>query len=151
MINAFDAENAFLSNFYPSPIFVDGIMYPTVEHAFQAAKTLDFDVRAQISKLSTPGKAKRAGRTLNLREDWEEVKLDVMRDCVDEKFTNPILKEKLLKTGGHVLVEGNTWHDNFWGSCMCDRCRGQGRNELGKILMKLRAELREEEDYYASK
>lgn len=147
MIRDFRGEFGFLSNFYLSPVMVDGHMFLTVEHAFQAykAKTqLDFDsVRSQ----STPGKAKRVGRSIELRSDWEEIKDDIMLKAVRDKFThNGALAVLLLRTNDVELVEGNTWHDNIWGDCSCSKCQNiVGENRLGKILMQVRAELRDEE------
>ena len=142
MINKFDGPYAFLSNFYYSPISYEGVEYPTVEHAFQAAKVLDMTKRFEIANLPTPGAAKRVGRQVDLRKDWEEVKIDVMRECLKEKFKNPELFAALVATGDEELVEGNYWHDNFWGVCSCERSNGQGQNHLGKLLMELRTELR---------
>lgn len=143
MINNFDGKYRFLSNFADSRLVYDGIEYPTVEHAFQAVKTLDISERKAISKLPTPGEAKRAGRRVNLRKDWEEVKDGIMYDILKEKFKNPELKEKLLATGNEYLEEGTTWHDNYWGNCYCDKCKNiEGKNTLGKLLMKIREELK---------
>lgn len=136
MIDNFYGEYRFLSNFWPSPIELDRMIYPTVEHAFQAAKTDNRPERERIAALPTPGSAKRAGRKVALRPDWEHVKVAVMEDLVRRKFSDPDLAARLLATGAEELVEGNTWNDCFWGVC-----RGQGRNELGQILMKVRAEL----------
>lgn len=136
MIDRFDGEFEFLSNFFPCEVAQDGILYPTVEHAFQAAKTLDNFDKMQIAIADTPGKAKRLGRKVVLRSDWEEVKLAVMEDYLREKFcAGSELREKLLATGDEELVEGNWWNDTFWGVC-----NGVGQNNLGKLLMKLRAE-----------
>lgn len=138
-INKFDGKFRFLSNFYPSPIFYDGILYPTVEHAFQAAKTLDVRERkAKFNDKLTPGEAKRNGRHVKLRPDWEEVKVNIMYELVLQKFTaHPLLAQDLLKTYPATLIEGNHWHDHFWG--VCD---GTGENKLGLILMKVRDQLR---------
>ena len=132
-INCFDGEFGFLSNFCPSKIEFEGIVFPTVEHAFQAAKTLDLEERKRIAKLETAGKAKRAGRKVVLREDWEEIKVAIMFELCLEKFSQPIFKELLLATGNARLVEGNTWNDTFWGVC-----NGIGKNNLGNILMEIR-------------
>ena len=139
-IDCFSGEYEFLSNFYPCEITMpDGIVYPTSEHAFQAQKTQDIDKRRNIATLSTPGQAKRAGRKLELRKDWEDIKNDVMFTTILYKFQNPELKGKLLATQGKMLVEGNTWHDNYWGNCTCDRCKNiKGENHLGQSLMGLR-------------
>ena len=148
-IDCFDGKYAFLSNYYNSPIhqeLSDGsiIEYPTVEHAFQAAKTLDINERYYIASLPTPGKAKRAGRNVTLRKDWNQIKTDVMLSFVRGKFEWPDLQKKLLATGDIYLEEGNTWHDNIWGNCSCYKCANiQGENRLGKILMQVRQEAKE--------
>lgn len=142
MINKFEGEYAFLSNFYPSPFVYDGIEYPTVEHFFQAAKTTDLSKRKEIAAAPTPGQAKRMGRQVKLRPDWEEVKIDVMMKGLRHKFAIPKFREMLLATGDEELTEGNTWHDRAWGRCMCDKCGGQGQNLLGRLLMKLREEIK---------
>lgn len=141
MINCFEREYAFLSNFYPSPIEYEGIKYLTVEAAFQAAKTPDLHAKMAIATAEHPGKAKRMGRKVVLREDWEEIKDRVMEDCLRLKFSDPILREKLLATGDEELEEGNWWHDNYWGSCYCSRCGDVGKNKLGYLLMKIRKEI----------
>ena len=90
----------------------------------------------------TPSQAKHRGRQIQMRDDWDTRKLTIMHNLLVHKFNeNPELISKLLATGGAVLVEGNTWHDNYWGCCTCSRCAGRrGRNNLGRLLMKLRAE-----------
>ena len=145
MIDFFDGEYAFLSNFYNASCIFEEKLYPTVEHAFQAAKSLDHAERDWIAAAGSPGLAKRLGRRINLRPDWEKVKFDVMEECLRSKFADPVLKQKLLATGDEELVEGNYWHDNTWGNCSCERCKDVvGRNMLGNILMKLRTEFMEE-------
>ena len=140
-IDCFDGKYAFLSNFYPSPIapFNDGIVYPTVEHAFQAYKTTDINKRKEIAAQPTPGKAKHLGRHVEIRDDWQEICIDVMYIALKEKFKDLELQTKLLSTGNAELIEGNTWSDNFWGDCHCPKCRDiKGENNLGKLLMKIR-------------
>lgn len=140
-IDCFDGKYAFLSNFYPSPItpFNDGIIYPTVEHAFQAYKTTDINKRKEIAAQPTPGKAKRLGRHVEIRDDWQEIRINVMYAALKEKFKDLELQTKLLSTGNAELIEGNTWSDNFWGDCHCPKCRDiKGENNLGKLLMKIR-------------
>ena len=135
-IDKFDGENAFLSNFHPSPIRVQGIWFPTVEHAFQAAKTLNPAERDEIARATTPGRAKRLGRRVTLRRDWESVKVGVMEDLLRRKFdgVGP-LRQQLQDTSPAELIEGNTWGDTFWGVC-----KGRGQNQLGLLLMKIRDE-----------
>ena len=145
IINRFDGEYAFLSNFAHRPIIIKGKTWVTVEHIFQAAKTLDEDIREQIRLASTPVIAKQMGRTVQIRSDWEQIKQEVMLKSVRLKFRlHPGLKEKLLSTKDAVLIEGNRWHDNIWGDCRCSRCRKiKGKNLLGKILMQVREEVKE--------
>lgn len=146
MIAIFDNEYAFLSNFYESPFEVDGITYPTVEHFFQAMKSKDVEGRKKIAAAPTPGKAKRLGRTIELRKDWEEIKVAVMKFGLAQKFRIPELREKLLATGNEELIEGNFWHDNTWGNCLCADCQDiPGRNMLGMLLMELRTKIHYEE------
>lgn len=145
MIAMFDGKYAFLSNFETSPFTVDGVTFPTVEHWFQAFKTLDPIEFREIAEAETPGKAKRMGRHVTLRPDWEEVKVDVMREGLRKKFAIPEFRVKLLSTGDEELMEGNTWHDNTWGNCVCQKCQNTpGRNMLGMLLMELRQEIQYE-------
>lgn len=135
-ITEFQGEHRYLSNFWPAPIAWCGIRYPSTEHAYQAAKTNDRAARLYMSRL-TAGQAKRYGRTVAIRPDWEAVKVDTMREIVTLKFsTHAHLAAKMLATGDAMLIEGNTWGDTFWGVC-----RGRGENHLGKILMSIRSQL----------
>lgn len=145
MIDNFTEKNFFLSNFYNAYLEYEGIIYCSTEAAFQAAKTLDADTRSRIARLS-PSDAKRAGRRLELRPDWERVKDEVMYDVCLAKFVmNDSLRDRLLDTGNEELIEGNTWHDNYWGNCTCDKCKNiSGRNQLGKTLMRIRKEIRDD-------
>lgn len=145
MISCFDKEWAFLSNFYESEIEFEGIVYPTNEHFFQAMKTLNIDERRAIANALTPGKAKRMGRRVTLRSDWEEVKEEVMFLGLCLKFADDQLADWLLETGDEELVEGTTWHDNEWGNCTCEKCKNiPGKNRLGKLLMRVRDMIKEE-------
>ena len=137
IIDSFHGKYAFLSNYYDSPIFYDGILYPTVEHAFQAAKTTVFIQRIIIANKKTPGQAKCAGRKVTLRDNWDDIKLYIMKELIILKFTNPKLKSALLNTKDAELIERNTWNDTYWGIC-----NGIGENHLGKILMEVREMLR---------
>lgn len=141
MINNFEGEYAFLSNFYFSPMIIDNVVYTTNEHFFQAMKSLNPKERQAIALEPTPGKAKRLGRKVSLRKDWEDIKEEVMLIGLRHKFSNPDLRRKLLATGNEELIEGTTWHDNYWGVCNCEACGGQGKNRLGKLLMQVREEL----------
>ena len=133
MIDSFSGEYRFLSNFFVFPISWQGFRWPSIEHAYQAAKTYDNDTHIQILNAGSPGKAKRIGRTVKLRSDWEDVKLGIMLELVVLKFVGTELQSRLVNTRPHELVEGNTWNDTYWGVC-----RGIGENHLGKILMDVR-------------
>ena len=134
MIDKFDGEYAWLSNFYDAPVIYNGRRYLNSESAFQAAKCPG---REQEFENLKPGQAKRLGRRIGLRQDWDAVKDGIMYEVCAQKFLqNPALLRKLIDTGNEELIEGNTWGDRYWG--VCD---GIGKNHLGKILMKLRDEL----------
>lgn len=144
MIDCFENEYEFLSNFAASPITDDeGIEFPTVEHFFQASKAKFKHQYRAIAAAPTPGKAKWLGRRVELRSDWEQVKDEIMLEGVRKKFAIPELREKLLATGDEELMEGTWWHDNEWGNCSCEKCQNIiGKNKLGKILMKVREEIK---------
>jgi ribA/ribD-fused uncharacterized protein len=144
-VDRFEGEFRFLSNFYMCPLRVGGLAWPSAEHAFQGLKSPNPDMHRLIAALPTPGEAKRGGRTLNLRPDWERVKKQVMLTVLLAKFTqNPELGARLADTADMadpLLTEGNYWHDNYWGACFCDRCkfaRKPGLNYLGRLLMAVR-------------
>ena len=139
-ITRFRGDHAFLSNFHPAEISFEGECYPTVEHAFQAAKTLDPGEREKVRLAATPTLAKRLGRKVTLRRDWEAIKVNVMRDLLRLKFQQPELREQLLATGTARLIEGNTWNDRTWG-CVWVKTQWVGRNLLGQLLMQVRTEL----------
>lgn len=136
----FRGEYRWLSNFAEAEVFYDGQDYPTTEHAYQAAKTLDKEERKQVREAPTPGRARRLGQKVTLRPGWHEIKLNVMRDLLKQKFKIPEYKKLLLDTGGHHLLEGNTWGDQFWGVC-----EGIGENHLGRLLMDIRYDLQIEQ------
>lgn len=141
IIKSFDGYYHFLSNFYECPITIDGVTYKNSEAAFHAHKCPE--LRYKFINLN-PRDAKRLGRSVKLRHDWEQVKDDVMRKVIRAKFTqHDDLKQKLLATGDAILEEGNTWHDLYWG---VDAKTRQGKNTLGKILMEIRDELRMRRD-----
>jgi len=135
----FRDENSFLSNFYPAKIVSKtGKVWPTAEHLFHACKTLDKEEVETIRKHPIKG-LRSAGRKVTLRENWDKIKLDIMRRIVNAKFAqHPDLMAKLRAIKG-LICEDNYWHDNFWGNCRCDRCiNKQSENHLGRILMDIR-------------
>ena len=137
MINSFKGKYYFLSNFYPTPVEYDGITYQNNEAAFQAMKVTDNNIRFKFANLN-PSSAKHKGRQVQLRYNWDKIKFQIMYEIVKAKFTqNNDLKEKLIATGNKYLEEGNTWGDKIWGTV-----NGKGQNNLGKILMRVRDELK---------
>lgn len=131
----FSGEHRYLSNFYLCNFEWDGAVWPSSEAAYQAAKTLDSSLRKSFLNIS-PSAAKRLGKNIPLRDDWEDVRLVIMAEIVYAKFTqNPDLLQKLLSTSG-ILEEGNYWGDKFWG--VSPAGSGKGQNHLGRILMELR-------------
>lgn len=144
-IDSFKEEYRFLSNFWflGTPIHHQNLHYPTVEHFFVAMKTTDIATREEIATIERPGAVKRAGRELTLRDDWEDIKRNVMRFGVERKFfDNADLGQRLLGTGNAILIEGNYWHDQTWGNCFCDKhAERDGENALGIILMNTRLTL----------
>lgn len=108
-----------------------------MEHAYQAHKTLNEESRELIRKAKDPSIAKKLGRGVEMRPDWDSVKEGLMRGFVRQKFESPFLADLLLKTDDAELIHGNTWNDRVWGVC-----RGVGQNLLGKILMEVRQELK---------
>ena len=157
MIDKFDGRWRFLSNFYPVKITHKGIVFPSVEHYYVSMK-IDGpqhinvngklillgvnDAREFVASITTPGQVKRLGRTLDIRKDWDEVKFDIMLWGVRQKFKDQELQGMLLSTKEEELIEGTTWHDQYWGVCTCPKHRGEGLNNLGKILMLVRDEVK---------
>jgi hypothetical protein len=136
-IDSFSGQYHFLSNFHHAPVTVEGVSYLNTEAAFQAFKLADVSKRHVFSKLE-PSAAKRKGRQVKLRSDWEQVKDELMFEVIKVKFTyHADLRSKLLATGDVDLIEGNDWRDDYWGVV-----NGVGQNRLGQLLMRLRADLR---------
>lgn len=138
VISSFWGKHRFLSNFWPACVVLDNRSYRTVEHAYQAAKSLDAGVRSRIAMCYLPSDAKAMGRIIALRPDWfiGDTRLRIMRDLLRQKFGTEPLRGQLIDTGRARLVEGNTWGDRYWG--VCD---GRGENHLGRLLMEIREEL----------
>ena len=128
-IIAFDGEFRWLSNFWPAAVWLDGIQYPSVEHAFQAAKFRPEDRRP--FRTGPAGSTKKLGRGLPAQSDWLDRRFSVMEALLQQKFAaSSDLGNLLLSTGDRPLIEGNTWGDRFWGVC-----NGEGENQLGHLLM----------------
>jgi len=140
-IRSFRDKYRFLSNFFPAKVLFEGDIYPSVEHAYQSAKTLNPDERQAIRQVKLAGMAKQLGKHVTLRSDWRQINLNIMKVLVREKFQDLVLKEKLLNTGDAILIEGNNWGDTYWGNY-----NGEGHNHLGRILMEVREELKLQEE-----
>ena len=145
-INSFTGKYSFLSNFAPCLIYYpnspDGAIYPSVEHAYQAAKTDDSAERTVIRLAPTPGAARRLGRKVTLRPDWEEIKTKVMLDLLRQKFGSDPYRSRLIGNSDAHLVEGNYWHDQTWGDCYClGHSEVAGANLLGELIEQVRAEV----------
>jgi len=147
MINNFRGEYSWLSNFYLRAIVIAGITFPSNEHWFVANKTLDKEKFMWLVDSPTPGIAKSRGREIICRPDWKpKVRVEVMAVGLYQKYMqHNDLKKKLIGTGQQELVEGNWWHDNFWGDCYCKNksghhpeCLQTGSNVLGRLHMELR-------------
>lgn len=127
-IDGFFGEYYFLSNFSD-----EGGVQPTVEHWYQAGKAVRAGDAEKIMAAATPGQAKKLGRRVKLRSDWEEIKIDFMRELLYEKFEEPTIRAKLMATHPRELIEANDWGDDFWGDCS-----GNGKNVLGDLLEEVR-------------
>jgi len=142
LIDSFQGEYRWLSNFWPAVVEWGGRKYPTVEHAYQVAKfDKRPDIQDRIRSMRGPGQAKREAKCWRryVRKDWSAVRVVIMKELLQQKFAIPTLREKLLQTGQVTLIEGNTWGDTFWGVC-----HGIGYNTLGKLLMEIRTTLQNE-------
>lgn len=143
LIDRFEGQHGWLSNFHTHRLMFGGVEFGSVEHLFNASKSLDRTEREHVRAAPTPAEAKRRGRRVTLRPRWDEqVRYDAMRMTLRAKFEDPELRARLLATGDALLIEGNRHHDQHWGDCNCDEHRAwPGRNHLGRTLMAVRAEL----------
>lgn len=139
-IKVFRGNYSFLSNFYKTPVEYDGLVFPSAEAAFQAAKCLNVVTRQLFQKLP-PKDARKLGNQVHFRNDWDKVKVSVMNEILLNKFEPEELKMKLLNTGTATLIEENTWNDTYWGVC-----NGKGENMLGRTLMEVRTQLKKKKE-----
>jgi ribA/ribD-fused uncharacterized protein len=156
VINSFRDEYRFLSNFYESIIIINNKVYKSVEHWYQASKADNETLHEYIRNLPTPGNTKGVWKKkfvmipiegikeqkpiqVRKRKDFNNINIDIMRQGINLKFEILSLRKLLNQTKGKMLIEGNTWHDNFWGNCSCEVCKNiEGENWLGKLLMEER-------------
>lgn len=136
----FFGERRFLSNYHFIIINYNGLRVPTAEHAYQMSKATNTNDKLWVAYQPTPAQAKKEGSKIKCREDWEDIKVDLMKDICRIKFRDPELRKLLLATGDDELIEYNWWKDSFWGIC-----EGKGKNMLGKILMEIRNEIKTSE------
>lgn len=138
-ISSFRDEYRFLSNFYQIKITYKGKTYHNVEAAFQAQKCIKEEEKVKFTLIKNPVRAKQMGKKVELRSDWNQVSPIIMKELIMIKFANEDLKAKLLATKDAYIEEGNQWHDNFWGRCICEKCKDKSsKNILGTILMEVR-------------
>jgi ribA/ribD-fused uncharacterized protein len=141
VINRFSGKHYFLSNMYMHEIVYKGVTYPSSEHAYQSAKATNIEDHDFVRSSFSSTLSKTRARKIKTRDDWDEIKYDIMKEILYIKFEDKELKKKLIDTDGIKLIEGNNWHDNYWGDCSCFKCRNnKGQNMLGKILMEIRKE-----------
>lgn len=139
VIEEFSGEYRWLSNFEPCKIVFQGIEYPSVEHAYQSAKSDNADWKKECSNVNaSAGYIKTKGKTVPLKSNWTDVKIDVMKECLLQKYTQQPYKNKLIETGDTYIQEGNYWNDKFWGVCLKTH---KGYNFLGLIIMEIRSQL----------
>jgi len=140
MINQFKDKYTWLSNFAPVYIYTKDGFYPSVEHAYQAQKSIDTNWKEICMNTDkSPGEIKKLSKKINLIKDWENNKVSIMKGLLREKFAQEPFKTRLLKTGDEVIIEGNYWNDQFWGVCLKTN---KGKNVLGTLIMEIRSDLK---------
>jgi len=140
MISEFKGMYRWLSNFAPVSVTLDNVVYPSVENAYQAAKTVDTSEREQFQKCSA-SEAKQLGKRVTIRADWVDIRVPIMQELCTQKYSQQPYRNLLLATGDQIIQEGNYWNDTFWGIC-----KGVGHNYLGEIIMNIRSKLKDPAD-----
>lgn len=140
-ITSFRGEYDWLSNFFDVAVRLENKWYNTIENAYQAGKTWKTEIREQIAEM-TPGQAKRFGKTIALRDGWEQIKLPLMSTLVRQKFEISDWRVLLIDTKDAHIIEGNTWGDKFWGAVWdSEKEQWDGSNHLGNLIMNIRARI----------
>ena len=138
MIKSFRDEYFFLSNMYECTIEWQGLVYPSVENAYQASKCAVESEKIHFTQVN-PHESKKMGKSVIMIQNFDDIKYELMRDLLDIKFKNPDLLARLLSTAPESIIEGNWWHDNYWGVCQCSRCKDKiHQNKLGELLQRKR-------------
>lgn len=135
-IRGFFDNYRFLSNFHVSPCYYNGNCYMSTEHAFMAQKATNKEDHVYVASATTPQEARKRGKTILLRPDWDDIRIEVMYQVNLSKYQDPLMRRRLQMTGNRYLEETNWWNDKFWGVC-----NGVGENNLGKVLMRVRETL----------
>ena len=139
MIKEFQGNESWLSNFAPVKIELEGRTFQSTEHAYMSAKSDDISWKKFCAdEQNKAGQVKRASKNIELVDDWETKKLEVMEECIKQKFNQEPFKTKLLETGKNYIQEGNRWDDKFWGVCLKTN---KGENHLGRLIMGIRSTL----------
>jgi len=139
MIKQFQGEYRWLSNFVPCTITMEGFLYPSVENAYMSAKSNSI-IWKRFCQQETAGNVKRKSREIELIDNWSDIKDDVMKSCLIQKFFQEPYKSKLIATKDEFIQEGNMWGDRYWGVCLKT---GIGENRLGKMIMEIRGKIKE--------
>lgn len=139
MIHFFRGEYAWLSNYADCKIIIKGIEYQSVENAYMACKNTSPEWK-ELCRTSSASEAKRESKKILLRDNWDEVKLRVMKACLEQKFAQEPYRQKLIDTGDENIIEGNYWNDTYWGVDL-KQDPNWGENHLGRIIMSIRKEI----------
>jgi len=137
----------FLSNFKAVKVRFEGNEYDSVEHAYQASKSMALEWRLFCMNASSPAEVKKAAKAISVRPDWKSVRLSIMRNLLDQKFNQEPYSTWLLNTGEQYIQEGNYWGDTYWGVDLT-KTPVVGENKLGEMLMDIRDRLRYDGDLF---
>jgi len=140
MIKEFQKEYRWLSNFTLVDISFNSITYPSVEHAYCSFKSNDLEWKKTCAdKNITSAQIKKLAKSIKVVDNWDDIKLSIMEKCIDQKYNQEPFKTLLLETKNEMIQEGNYWNDTYWGFCLKTN---KGKNNLGKLLMEKRKQLR---------